>query len=351
MVQAKLHILDKQFQMAENIYMENGKIEEAMDMYQELHKWDKSIKVAEVKNHPELQTLKRNYMQWLIDSGQEGKAGDYKVEEGDYFSAISLYLKGGVPMKAANLLPHSGLEHNLEIIERIASSLFACGQYDKAGELFQRANLIDKAMDSYKKGHAFGAAVDLARISYPEQVIKLEEQWGDYLASNRQLDASINHFIESGNMIKAIDAAIGSKQWKKAVSILESVQNIDSIKRYYIPLAQHFSEVEDYALAEKFYIEAKRPNDAVAMYSNAHQWEQAHKVACTFMNPKEVSDLYIKQAKDLEAKGQLKDAEKLYLTIKEHDMAINMYKNNRQYDQMIKLVSIYHKELLSKFDG
>lgn len=64
-------------------------------MYQELHKWDKSIKVAEMKNHPELQTLKRNYMQWLIDSGQEAKAGDYKLEEGDYSSAISLYLKGG----------------------------------------------------------------------------------------------------------------------------------------------------------------------------------------------------------------------------------------------------------------
>lgn len=127
------------------------------------------------------------------------------------------------------------------------------------------------------------------------------------------------------------------------------MQNVDSIKRYYVPLAEHFNEVEDYALAERFYVEAKRPNEAVAMYSKAHLWEQAHKVACTFMSPKEVSDLYIKQAKDLEGKGQLKDAEKLYLTIKEPDMAINMYKNNRQYDQMIKLVSIYHKDLLSTF--
>ena len=47
-------------------------------MYQELHKWDKSIKIAEVKNHPELETLKRNYLQWLIDSGQEGKAGIFE---------------------------------------------------------------------------------------------------------------------------------------------------------------------------------------------------------------------------------------------------------------------------------
>lgn len=118
----------------------------------------------------------------------------------------------GVPLKAANLLAQSKLEHNMDLTERIATALYACNQYEKAGELFQRARLFDKAMDAYKKGNIYGSAVELARISYPEEVIRLEEQWGDYLASNRQLDASINHFIESGNMIKAIDAAIGSKQ-------------------------------------------------------------------------------------------------------------------------------------------
>jgi intraflagellar transport protein 172 len=100
----------------------------------------------------------------------------------------------------------------LDLTERIATSLYASGQYEKAGELFQRVKLVDKAMDAFKKGNVYSSAVELARVSYPEEVIKLEEHWGDYLASNRQLDSSINHFIESGNMIKAIEAAIGSKQ-------------------------------------------------------------------------------------------------------------------------------------------
>jgi intraflagellar transport protein 172 len=66
-----------------------------MEMYQELHKWDQSIKIAELRNHPELKNLKQNYYQWLIESGQEGKAGDMKADEGDNTTAISLYLKGG----------------------------------------------------------------------------------------------------------------------------------------------------------------------------------------------------------------------------------------------------------------
>ncbi|KAJ3078604.1 hypothetical protein HK102_004372, partial [Quaeritorhiza haematococci] len=72
-IRAKLAVLDKQFKLAETIYLDQGRVEEAMNMYQEMHKWHLSIKVAEAKTHPELQTLKKNYFQWLIESGQEDR--------------------------------------------------------------------------------------------------------------------------------------------------------------------------------------------------------------------------------------------------------------------------------------
>ena len=40
---------------------------------QELHKWEESIAVAEQRAHPEVQTLKANYFQWLSETGQEEK--------------------------------------------------------------------------------------------------------------------------------------------------------------------------------------------------------------------------------------------------------------------------------------
>lgn len=41
-----------------------------MEMYQSLHKWDSAIEVAEAKGHPELQTLRKNYYQWLMETHQ-----------------------------------------------------------------------------------------------------------------------------------------------------------------------------------------------------------------------------------------------------------------------------------------
>jgi len=38
MVKARMAMLDKQFDLAEQILLDQGKIEEAMEMYQELHR-------------------------------------------------------------------------------------------------------------------------------------------------------------------------------------------------------------------------------------------------------------------------------------------------------------------------
>ena len=48
-VRAKLAVLDKKFKLAESILLEQGYVDEAIEMYQELHKWDEAIAVAQAK--------------------------------------------------------------------------------------------------------------------------------------------------------------------------------------------------------------------------------------------------------------------------------------------------------------
>jgi hypothetical protein len=47
-----------------------------------------------------------SHCRWLLDTGQEEKAGLVKEREGDYLGAIALYLKGGLPARAAQVGPH-----------------------------------------------------------------------------------------------------------------------------------------------------------------------------------------------------------------------------------------------------
>jgi intraflagellar transport protein 172 len=58
-------------------------------------------------------------------------------------------------------------------------------------------------------------------IWFLTEVVHLEEQWGDHLVANKQLDTAISHYIEAGKTLKALEAAVGARQWKKAVQIVQ----------------------------------------------------------------------------------------------------------------------------------
>jgi intraflagellar transport protein 172 len=137
-----------------------------------------------------------------------------------------------------------------------------------------------------------------------------------------------------------------SAQWAKAAQLVEDTLNGDVAKPYFMRIANHYRDKKRFDLAEKYFVQAGKPNEAVDMYTRANKWEAAHRVAVRFMSENEASMLYINQAQEHERKGMFGDAERLYLTVNEPDLAINMYKKARKFDQMLRLVSQYRKELL-----
>uniref|UniRef100_A0A8C2A3K4 Intraflagellar transport protein 172 homolog n=1 Tax=Cyprinus carpio TaxID=7962 RepID=A0A8C2A3K4_CYPCA len=322
-VKARLAMLDKNFKLAEMYYMEQNAVDEVMEMYQELHMWDECIAVAEAKGHPELDNLRRSYYSYLMETNQNEKAGEVKENEGDFIGAVNLYLKAGLPAKAACLTCNNGMWL----------------------EKWTRNN--QKALECYRKGNAFKKAVDLARVAFPAEVVKLEEVWGDYLVQQKQMDAAINHYIEAGCSTKAIEAAIAARQWKKALHILE-LQEDKAAAKYYLKIAQHYASVQEFEVAERLFVKGDHTKDAIDMYTQAGRWEQAHKLAVKCMSQEDVSALYISRAQELEKEGKYKEAERLFTTVDEPDLAITMYKKNKMYDDMIRLVAVHHKDLLQE---
>ncbi|KAM6180361.1 LOW QUALITY PROTEIN: intraflagellar transport protein 172 homolog [Erethizon dorsatum] len=344
-VRARLAMLEKNYKLAEMIFLEQNAVEEAMNMYQGLHHWDECIAVAEAKGHPALEKLRQDYYQWLMDTQQEERAGELQESQGDGLAAISLYLKAGLPAKAARLvLTREELLANTELVEHITTALKG-ELHERAGDLFEKIRNPQRALECYCKGNAFMKAVELA-LAFPMEVVRLEEAWGDHLVQQKQLDATINHYIEARCSIKAIEAALGARQWKKAIYILD-LQDRNIASKYYPRVAQHYASLQEYEIAEDLYIKGDRIKDAIDMYTQAGHWEKAHKLAMKCMRPEDVSVLYITQAQEMEKQGKYREAERLYVTVEEPDLAITMFKKHKLYDDMIRLVGKHHPDLLS----
>ena len=52
-------------------------------------------------------------------------------------------------------------------------------------------NVLHSCVQAYKKGHAFRRAVELSRKKFPGYVVTLEEAWGDWLVSQKQIDQGV----------------------------------------------------------------------------------------------------------------------------------------------------------------
>lgn len=89
------------------------------------------------QGHPELENLRKNYFEWLIRTGQYDKAGVVKENQGDFQGAVNLYLKAGLPTKAARLaIEQPEVSGNSDSVSRIAASLVKGEFYERVSGAF-----------------------------------------------------------------------------------------------------------------------------------------------------------------------------------------------------------------------
>ncbi|CAH1372030.1 unnamed protein product [Tenebrio molitor] len=346
-VWARLSILNGDLNTAENIFLEQGDIESALDMYKKLHKWDEALRLAEQRGYDKLKELQEEHMSLLLQTGQYEKVGQVLEKEGKFEQALNMYIKSHKLVRVPSLLlKNSELLSDHTLVATVLKNLIKHEMFEAAAEIYEKLDKPDLAMECYRKGKVWNKAVDLAREVSPDKVVNLEEEWGDSLVESKQLDAAISHYIEAGCTLKALDTAVSAKQWKKAVHIIRVIDDPESVKKYYDAIGGHFASVGDHATAEKLYTSCGMFKEAVDMYNAAGLWEKAHSIASQYLEQEEVADMYIKKAAELEENGKYRDAERLYVSVNSPDLAIAMYKRVEQYDNMVRLVEKYHPDLL-----
>lgn len=238
--------------------------------------------------------------------------------------AINLYLQGGLPGKAA-LVVHDNpqLAQNTGLMETIASSLFKAQLYEKAGDFFERLGLFERALDAYRRGHAYTRAVELARSQFRSEVVVLEEvssagrddcelscgfhahlvslfcrrgvtgwpprsKWTPPLTTTLRpvpmprplrrplmLVWCVRFFVHVSTMPQSLTRL--SAQWNKAVQYID-ILDLEVAQPFYVRLARHFDESRLFEEAEKYYVLAEDPNEAVSMYMRQAMWNDVFRV-------------------------------------------------------------------------
>ena len=90
--------------LAEQLYMEAGDFDSAVEMLTSINRWEEAIQLTERTNSEMVPHMRQKYLSWLADTKQLGMAGAFVENEGDLHKAIDYYLDAGLPGKAAKIL-------------------------------------------------------------------------------------------------------------------------------------------------------------------------------------------------------------------------------------------------------
>lgn len=349
-VRARMAIMGKQFKRAERIFLENNAVSAAIQMWRLMCDWDTVMQLAIAMNYSQMDSLHAQYERYLHESGQQQKAAEIKLRDGDENAALELFLRAKQPLQAVELLlKNRNMLKNLTnaegeegILERITKTLIDHELFDKIGELYEAIEQPEKALNYYKQGNIYGKAIQIARECYPDQVVPIEEQWANWLFTQGNYDPAISHFLECGNVLRAADSAIHAREWDKALEILNAIDPIPETTSLYEKIAEHFELIRDFDKAELIYINSGKFLEAIEMYNKAGHWISGFTLASKFLNIDESRKLYMDKAVQLMNEMKFSDAEELYIALDEPNKAIAMYKQAERVDDMMRLISRFH---------
>ncbi|KAH9637136.1 hypothetical protein HF086_016158 [Spodoptera exigua] len=328
LVRARLAIFEGDLSAAEECYVRRASRPDlAVNMYKMFNKWTEAIALAERTDRASVATLKQQHMDYLTSTGRLGEAGAVLASSGDVQGAVRLWLRGGRSRRAAALLLlHPQLLRDTDLLDAVHTQLIQEEWWETAGEISERKGDTRAAVEYYAKGNNYARAVQLAREACPGEVTRLEGEWGAWLVSGRQAGAAVPHLIEAGQPRAALDAALAAHHHRKALQILQAIDDKESIREQCEKLGDHFISTREWETAERVLVSCGMSERCVRAYNSAGRVADGLRLAAAQLSEEQTRDIYMPLAQQLRQDGQLRKAEQIYIGLGEPDEAISMYK-------------------------
>ncbi|KAL4703280.1 hypothetical protein ACJJTC_015412 [Scirpophaga incertulas] len=348
LVRARMAIFSGDLASAEDYYVKKANQPElAVNMYKQFNRWAEAVALAEKADRASVTILKQQHMDYLTSTGRLGEAGAALAASGDVKGAVRLWLKGGRARRAASLLlQHLSLLRDIELVDSVHTQLIQEEWWEMSAEISEKRGDTRTAVEYYAKGNDFARAVQLAREACPGEVTRLEGMWGAWLVSSRQAGAAVPHLIEAGDTRAALAAALKAHLYRKALHIVQAIDDKASIKEQCEQLGDHFISTQEWETAEQVFCSSGMAERCVRAYNAAGRVSDGLRLAAAHLTEEETRDIYLPLAQQMREAGQLRKAEQIYIGLGEPDDAISMYKEASQYEAMLRLVAAHRGSLL-----
>merc|ERR1719265_2741133 len=222
--------------------------------------------------------------------GNLKKAEHYYVEAKMWTSAMSMYRQLEKWEDAKRVAKtHGGKSAFEKVVLAQAHATFKEHGAEAGAQLLAKHGLIEIAIDYAIEHSNFPHAFELANHSAKHKLPDIHLKKALALEDDEQFKTAEDEFIKANKPKEAIDMYVHQRDWVSAMRVAEA-HDRDSMKEVMVHNAKDLVDQNNLAGAEKLFIQAKKPELAVQMYSAKRQVNEAIRV-CKKHCPQMLGDI------------------------------------------------------------
>ena len=160
---------------------------------------------------------------------------------------------------------------------------------EAGAKLLTKFGLIEQAIDYATESGAFEHAFALAQNSKREKLPEVHLKYAMYLEDEGRFAEAEKEFIKADKPKEAIDMYVHQQDWANATRVSEA-NDPGSMPDILVAQAKAAIERSEFTKAESLFVRAKKPDAAVKAYKQANRWQDAIRIAREFL-PHKVQEL------------------------------------------------------------
>ncbi|GMH58994.1 hypothetical protein TrRE_jg3276, partial [Triparma retinervis] len=265
----------QKFKEAEKLYLAVEKPDHAIAMYKRHRKFDTMIQLVG-KYRKELLGESHKYLaQQLEMEGNLRDAEEHYAGAGEWLAAVNMYRTNDQWEEAIRVAKfHGGINASKRVAYAYALHLGGAA----GAKLLTKLGLLEPAVDYAMESGAFEHAFELSKEALPKKVPEVHLKYALYLEDEERFQEAEAEFINASKPREAIEMYLHQQSWSDAARVADQYDP-SAIPEVYSAQGKAAAERSDFGRAEEMYVQASKPDLALAMYEAAGQYQDALRVA------------------------------------------------------------------------
>eukprot|EP01029_Cantina_marsupialis_P015583 TRINITY_DN3415_c0_g1_i3.p1 TRINITY_DN3415_c0_g1~~TRINITY_DN3415_c0_g1_i3.p1 ORF type:complete len:801 (+),score=314.00 TRINITY_DN3415_c0_g1_i3:205-2607(+) len=273
--QAERLIADQRFEKAERLYLEVNEVDLAITMYKSALRYDDMIRLVAAYRKDLLADTHTHLAQELETQGDYKGAEKHYMEAGEWQGAMNMYRANELWDEAIRVAKLGGGQ---KASERVAYNWARHLGGEAGSDLLNKLGLIKEAITYAVESGAYDHAFELARTGKPELVPDVHLKHALMLEDESRFEEAEREFINAEKPKEAVDMYLHRQDWAAAMRVAEDYDPT-CISDVFVAQGQDAVQRRDFASAESHFLKAKKPDQILEAYKDANMWPEAIRIA------------------------------------------------------------------------